>query len=354
MKLIRNISLLALWAVALSSCESYTKTEIEPHAIKPAIFSSYPTAKITLDKNQSDLSQVTFAWSAANYGYSAAVKYTLKAVAPGKEPVELAQTNLTSVALQNKVLCAALVNGLGAVPTTDFEFNVLLLSSVGPAAYDTISLPVVLTVVPYSLEPTPLWVMGGYCGWNFDNALKIYSENSNGLYKGWVYMNETGVAQDAMTEFKFTSQGDWNGKNYGDTLDPLSADPGAGNIKIANGYCYLFAVDIPNLVAKVDHKFTRLGLIGSATPTEWNTPDTELKWDPVARVFKATGVAMKAGAFKFRADNDWAYNWGAGPADGQLNIAGGGGDITFSKADGIYTVEVDLCRLVPTYKFTAQ
>lgn len=168
-------------------------------------------------------------------------------------------------------------------------------------------------------------------------------------------MNKASEPVDKLLGFKFTTQGDWNGKNYGGTLAALDDNGGAGNIEIENGYTYLFTVDIAQLKATVDKKISRLGMVGSATPNDWNSPDTELKWDASKKLFRATGVAMKAGAFKFRANDDWStIDWGAGAAAGQLNLAGGGGDITFSGADGNYTVEVDLCKLQPTYTLTKE
>lgn len=356
MKLIRNISIMLLAAAAIVGCEKYDKAQVERSAIKAPILSEYPTGVVTLKKERKDSSDILLKWNPAQYGYAAAVTYTVEAYVDGKEPVEIGQTYLDSIYIINKVLNTALTKKLGASveePIAAFSFKVRLVASIGPATYDTISLPVTLKVVPWDMAPTPLWVIGEYSGWNHANSTLIYSENSDNVYKGWVYMNVDGKPVGEMDDYKFTPAASWN-DSWGGALDALV--PNGGNMKIANGYCYLFNVDLNPTVMKgsANTKFLRLGMIGEATPNGWDTPDTELKWDAAAKVFKATGVQMKAGGFKFRADNDWALNWGVGPRQGQLSLSGGGDNITFTGAPGTYTVIVDLCQLFPTYQFIAE
>lgn len=342
-------------SIAFWGCESTQKTELDPTLIQPAVFTTYPTAAVVLDKDQPNASQMVFAWQPASYGYSAAVKYTLEAYTNevGSKVVELGQTNKSSIALQNKAMSGALVT-LGATPQSPITFNVRLLSTVGVAISDTISLPITITVTPFSLEPTPLWIIGDYCGWSHGNATLIYSENSNGIYKGWAYMNKEGLALNTPTPFAFTPAANWD-KKWAGTMDALIKD-GGENIEIPGGYCYLFDVNTKTLVATTPKKFARLGMVGEATPNGWDSPDTELKYDYTSRTFKATGVALKNGKeFKFRANDNWdGPDWGSTSKAGVLNLEGGGGNIVFDQPDGTYNVEVDLLKLVPTYTIKAQ
>lgn len=61
-----------------------------------------------------------------------------------------------------------------------------------------------------------------------------------------------------------------------------------------------------------------MGIIGDATPGGWDT-DTEMNFDTQKQRFWVD-VTLTAGEFKFRADNDWAINFGG--ADGRLSQNG--------------------------------
>ena len=89
-----------------------------------------------------------------------------------------------------------------------------------------------------------------------------------------------------------------------------------------------------------------VALIGSATPNGWGGPDHDLTRsasDP--DVYTINNFVMTSGEAKFRADNDWATNWGATafPSGkgtfGGPNIPVGPGtyNVTFNSATGDYT-----------------
>ena len=361
MKTIYKFLSVAALAALVWGCESQDKVTLNPSAIQPAVFTAYPTAEITLDKAQIDGAQAVFAWSPAKYGFASAVTYTLQAYTEGAggKVVELGQTQNLSLALQNKAFNNALVTGLGATPYDKFTFSVRLLCSLGAqsAAFDTLSTPVVFTVVPFSTEPTPLYVIGQYNDWKHDKDVPIWSELSNGIYTGWVYMNVTTgdnpPAKDAPIEFLFTPKQNWDNKwgSVGGDIAKLVKD-GGDNIKIPNGYFYQLTANTKTLVGSIDKKATSIGIIGSApVGSNWST-DVPLTFDPSDNSFKAT-LAMQSGAFKLRCDNDWPIQWGAGDADGELKA--GGGDVNFTKPAGNYTLKVYIVgKVVPTYEFIAE
>ncbi|MCG8311276.1 MAG: SusF/SusE family outer membrane protein [Cytophagales bacterium] len=84
--------------------------------------------------------------------------------------------------------------------------------------------------------------------------------------------------------------------------------------------------------------FCTVGLIGSATPGDWNT-DTDMRISDPERKDLNTWtltVYLKAGEAKFRAEDDWADNWGAG--DYPSGTATQDGPNIPVPADGYYTV----------------
>jgi hypothetical protein len=80
------------------------------------------------------------------------------------------------------------------------------------------------------------------------------------------------------------------------------------------------------------------GIIGSATPGGWNS-DTDMPYDFCTRTFHAPRIALVAGEYKFRANDDWALNYGDNGADGVLES--GGANIVLTTA-GNYDVQLDL------------
>lgn len=109
------------------------------------------------------------------------------------------------------------------------------------------------------------------------------------------------------------------------------------------------AIDANNNRATTTSDFrvvSSVALIGSATPNGWGGPDhnlTRSSTDP--DVYTISNFSMSNGEAKFRADDDWATNWGASafPAGkgtfGGPNIPVGAGsyNVTFNSATGDYT-----------------
>lgn len=81
---------------------------------------------------------------------------------------------------------------------------------------------------------------------------------------------------------------------------------------------YRFVFDRSTLTLSNKLSFNSMGIIGDATPGGWDT-DTEMNFDTQKQRFWVD-VTLTAGEFKFRADNDWAINFGG--ADGRLSQNG--------------------------------
>lgn len=81
---------------------------------------------------------------------------------------------------------------------------------------------------------------------------------------------------------------------------------------------YRFVFDRSTLTLSNKLSFNSMGIIGDATPGGWDT-DTEMNFDTKKQRFWVD-VTLSAGEFKFRADNDWAINFGG--ADGRLSQNG--------------------------------
>lgn len=199
-----------------------------------------------------------------------------------------------------------------------------------------ISNTVMVNVTTYSdITISYLYVPGEYQGWNPGGAPKLWSTNGF-IYEGYIWVPGGGTRK-----FKFTSAPNWGGVNYGFNGNPgeLSTDGGASDLDLPaneNGQLYLLRVNTTALTWSATA--TDWGVIGSATPGGWDN-STPMDYDPATGLLTAQ-VAMTAGAFKFRANNDWGINLGGSPV-GDPYLDYGGNDLNNSTA-GTVIVVLDL------------
>ena len=147
----------------------------------------------------------------------------------------------------------------------------------------------------YTVGKPVLYMKGDANGWNgYD-----YLAGDDGVhFTGFMYLNQNG--------FKFTTAPDWSGTGYGANFDTA---PDAGNIVMKEDPGY-YKVDV-DLSAKTYTltPITTIGIIGAATPGGWDA-DTDLTYNAEERCWEVKGIELKAGECKFRANDDWAMQWG--------------------------------------------
>lgn len=146
----------------------------------------------------------------------------------------------------------------------------------------------------YSVGKPILYMAGDANGWK---QIDVLNSEDGVNFKGYMYLNQNG--------FKFCSQPNWDGTNYGADFDTA---PDAGNIVIAEEAGF-YQVDV-DLSAKTYTltPFT-IGIIGNATPKGWDG-DTNMTYNPEERCWELKGVTLSDGEMKFRHTNDWSLSWG--------------------------------------------
>lgn len=141
-----------------------------------------------------------------------------------------------------------------------------------------------------------LWIAGSGNGWAHVDM--VSSLNYDGEYVG--FMNLGNV-------FKFCSQPNWDGTNYG---EGFSTDPGAGDMTLPAGYAegyYMVNMSLTSNTLNLT-PITTIGVIGDATPNGWDA-STPLTYNPANRCWEAD-VVLTDGEFKFRANDGWDISWG--------------------------------------------
>ena len=177
----------------------------------------------------------------------------------------------------------------------------------------------------YTVGKPVLYMAGDANGW----ATNDYLAGDDGVhFTGYMYLNQNG--------FKFCTQPEWKGTNYGANFDTA---PDAGNITMTEEAGY-YKVDV-DLSAKTYTliPITTIGIIGSASPNGWDS-DVDMTYVPYNAETKALGyweakdITLASGEIKFRANDDWAINWG-----GDVNaLTQGGGNISVDA--GTYDIKL--------------
>lgn len=187
-----------------------------------------------------------------------------------------------------------------------------------------------------------LYMPGSHQGWDPTNVNTVVaSVNSDGHYEGFYFF-------PAASEFKFTDGPAWD-VNYGDNDADGLLDADGANIMVAEEGVYKVEVNMTTEPRSYTLTKINWGVIGSATPGQWDT-DTDMEYvaDQVAPGALTVVMNLTAGEFKFRANDAWDMDFGDNEADGILEY--GGANIVVETA-GKYLITLNLGA--PDYTYSA-
>ena len=145
----------------------------------------------------------------------------------------------------------------------------------------------------YSVGKPILYMAGDANGWN---QIDILNSDDGVHFTGYMYLNQNG--------FKFCTQPNWDGTNYGGAFFGQESD----NIMMTQEAGF-YQVDVDLSAKTYTLSPFNIGIIGNATPSGWAS-DTDMKYNPTDRCWEIKGVELSDGEMKFRANDDWALSWG--------------------------------------------
>jgi hypothetical protein len=198
-----------------------------------------------------------------------------------------------------------------------------------PAGYYKININAGVDPMTYTAVAMNWGIVGGLTGWS--SQLPLTYDPAVRVWKGGIHLTAG--------PWKFRANDNWD-YNYGAPAGSLNLVAGGDNIETTVEDDYAITLDL-STPQTYTYRADRWGIIGSATPGQWND-DTNMTWDAVNGVFTAT-MDLTAGLIKFRANDDWGYNFGGDLA--ALTV--GGGDIPIAEA-GNYTITLDPWAQVAT------
>ena len=228
----------------------------------------------------------------------------------------------------------AFVSNLTGLPKyTTFHVRAYATNSAGTAYGADVQFTTLADILTWNIPGD--YVGASYPGstladWSPDKSPQVISTISAGdKLEGYVYM------ANATNNWKFASQANWNGPNYGDDNKSGKLDPNAANnIASAKGY---YKINVDATAMTYTAVPTVWGLIGDATPNGWND-ETVMTYYPAMRTWQGV-MHLTAANIKFRANHDWGLNYGSDKADGTLGA--GAANIPVSLAAD-YVVSLDL------------
>ncbi len=308
----------------LSSCEKDGETIVMlENPVAPEIVIM---PNLTLQRNKGT-EMLEFVGTPVDPGFQASAKYFLEAAAAGTNFADptIILTDVQNASLKISVsdLNGILLKKFPADKATSVDFRVRSELAVdagtgapgtGTAPFEYSSKTSTANVTLYGLPKLDL----------IDSGIdqKIESPLGNGDYKGFVKLDATKP---------FTLLDPDNNVKYGANGSALAVN-GAGISVGKNGW-YILNVNTANLSYSTSEYM--IGLIGSATPNGWDTPDQKMDHNAQTGTWSIT-LNLIDGFIKFRKNDGWAWNLG-GAKD---NLTQGGADIPVTA--GNYTITLTI------------
>ena len=225
---------------------------------------------------------------------------------------------------------------LGVVPgsTDEGGFNGSLASEGYQAGswdvYGKFIMTIDMESYTFHIEEAPayewdfIWQAGNANGWGSPASPLAQIKQDTGEYQGFMYLNG---------EFKFRSQeSSWDAPDWGGTDDGTLVQQG-GNLSAEEGF-YKVDVNLSEMKYKLT-EITTIGVIGGFDGNSWGSDVAKLTYNIASGAWEGTANIPAGVEFKFRANDDWAVNWG-GAFD---NLAQDGGNLKLD-ASGTYTIKL--------------
>lgn len=366
---IKNILFLMTVMFAFVSCNDDTDPVLPQYKASELI---HPADNVVYELKQANASDIlfTFDWTAYKQndllvgaesyvvqvdvaGNNFGNAQTLVSVSALKDDAASANYQ-TSVKVEdvNKALTGSLRLSADSVSNVEFRVITRVGNAVVPSSASNIFNA---KVIPYKALDTPvLYIIGdGLIGWNnsvdaIGGDLQVFFGESNEAVSTGKY-TYTGYFKANAGLKLITKAGDW-GTAYGATGANLVAN-GGDNIPTpaTDGY-YTFSVDLKSLSysfkpyaeGAAATTYNKIGVIGSATSKGWDA-DTQMT-QAAPHIWVIKEISLTAADIKFRANEDWAVNWGGRSENQPFGISDSGDNITIAKQSKYFISFNDLTK----------
>jgi hypothetical protein len=345
MKPISKITYLLLMAsVAMwSSCKK-NEALVMLNPGGPNSLNSTITTLVLLQANAANTAG-TFTWTAADFGFKAAITYTLQLCVGGTNFASATTTQVNVGSALSKTFTVGELNGklLEIIPdgvATPIEARVKadVGSGVDPIYSNKVSMTLTayLDIISYGY-PDAMNIAGNYQGWDPGSAPQIVKTRNGGYshYEGYIVFN------NPSPEFKMVKGNNWGAGDFG-SAGPGLLGNGGPNLTLPSGgpgIAGLYRIRANTTAMTWSYnKIDTWGIIGSATAGGWGA-STPMTFNASNGSWSIT-TNLTAGELKFRANNDWGINFGDNaPADGKPEYDGANIQVPLA---GNYTITLNI------------
>jgi len=357
----KSLAIGSIALLMLASCKKDETKVVATNGKAGALQAS--SSSIVLTKAELNNTAVTFNFTAADFGYKAAITNTLQIDAksdnfasPKEYVVAAGKLTQSFTTLDFNALMLALGLPTGSASDVSVRIKSQLSAGMAPVYSNTMA----ISVTPFSLV-TYAYVPGAYQGWNPASADSLASAKGDGVYTGVINFT---AGND---QFLITSAKNWNNK-WATTDGPQTGSPAVYSTEYVTGGGNNFyavskttvdpAVNIyTSQVVLDDNKHTLTitptlwSVVGDASPGGWPggsgyQSDTDMKFDNGTQTWWVKVDLKAGGAIKFRMNHDWGKNYGSVTTAGVLDTADNNNiSITVT---GTYLVTINLNTLAYT------
>jgi hypothetical protein len=353
---LNKIMLIGVAAIAFSSCKKDEVKTILVPGTAPTLTAT-PTTVVLLQANaNNDAVKFTYTTN-ASFGFDAAVTYVLQISKGGTNFASATTTEvgLSKVAPLEKVFKVVDFNrellkiiNYGAATPVEVRVKASVATTAPPLYSNVVTMTCTAyrDLIKYSY-PDALNIAGNYQGWSPGSAPQIVNKNNGGYtngtnnkYEGYIVFN------DPSPQFKMVKGNDWPFGDFG-SAGGNNLSNGGPNLTLPSGGAgvtgyWRIRADLsatPSPGKWFWDKINTWGIIGEFNGWSVSAPMT---FNTSTGVWTITRD-MPAGKFKFRANDDWAINFGdKSPGDFKPEYGDAGGDDIPITTAGNYTISLDL------------
>jgi hypothetical protein len=278
-----------------------------PATVAPAIFTEETTAEV----------YEVFKWKRTEYGIQLSTNYVLEVDdnADFSSPRNLGASTTNQISVSVEEMNNAML-ALGLPPFEESTVNLRVRSTInGVESEPLYSAAITRTATTFQSSDCGKFCTVGIIGdatkggWDNDTDMRL-ADVTRTDKETWTIT----LYLEGGKKVKFRASDSWD-TNWGDTAFPEgTGTQGGPDIVIPTSGYYKVTFNSENgdytFTSLTTPTFGSIGIIGSGTAGGWDS-DTDLTQDPSDDHIWTGTVTLTDGEAKFRADNDWAVNWGA-------------------------------------------
>lgn len=357
MKSLKYMAAAAVAAVLAASCTlDLPRTQILPEGDMTAPVLN-PVPNVISDANTTKVEQVDFTWSAADFGASTEILYSVY-VQLGEKTALVGQNYKNSLSCLKGdlvgLICSSLLGEKNTTLTVEAYVKAELNGVIGMP--ELVSDKVSFSVYTYLPPKNTIWLPGKYQGWSQFGTEIIEKEAGTGIYRILVDVSNT---EETPYYFKIVDEGkNWVGMNDGykpsgwDVANPADKD---GNFSVDESSPIVWLTINTKKKTVEKETVSKVALIGDFN--EWKEDaEPEFKYNAAKNVWESPVISFTEGKeWLVRLNGSWDHKYGSAVAttdvEGGYEITKGGDNIP-APGTGNYIVRLHANRtpIVVTYE----